>query len=158
MAPKKNETAAETTDVKELSPEAQAARLAVATRPRQSVVRFVEYFRTIREAAPDELDRLFGGQIDELDAVADKVESPIDRAFEKVKEETVARAIKALENEDELNGYANYVFDADVFAEKTREKQPRVKRTVAEKATDLLAEASDEDLQALKELLAARGL
>ena len=36
---------------------------------------------------------------------------------------------KALTNEDPLNGYAGFAFDAEVFAEKTRVKTPRVAKS-----------------------------
>ncbi|QYC53794.1 hypothetical protein SEA_EUGENEKRABS_24 [Microbacterium phage EugeneKrabs] len=156
MAPKKNTE--ETVESKELSPEALAAREAVATRPRQSVVRFLEYFSIVRDAAPDELERLFGSQIEVLEQHVDEIESPIQKAVQKATQDQLDRAIKALENEDALNGYASYVFDEEVFAEKTRVKQPRQKKTVAEKAEDLLSTASEDDLAALAEMMKARGL
>ena len=151
---KSTATAEETT----LSPEAQAARDAVANRPRQSVVRFVELYVIIRDAAPEKLEEYFGSQVDELEAVADKVENKIAKAIETATSNQLEIATKALENSDPLNGYASYVFDPEVFEEKTRVKQPRTKKTVADKAKDLLAEASDEDLKALHEMLVARGL
>ncbi|QJD51274.1 hypothetical protein SEA_ALOEVERA_25 [Microbacterium phage AloeVera] len=154
MAPKKDTT----TETVELSPEARAAREAVATRPRQSVVRYVQHYVTIRDTAPEEVERLFGSQVEELEAVAAQVENPVQTAIEKATNDQRDRSIKALENEDELNGYANYVFNKETFDEKTREKKPRVKRTVAEKAEELISEASDDDLKALQALLAARGL
>ena len=141
-----------------LSPEAQAARDAVANRPRQSVVRFVELYVIIRDAAPEKLEEYFGSQIDELEAVADKVENKIAKAIETATQNQLEIATKALENNDPLNGYASYVFDSEVFEEKTRPKQARVKKTVVDKAQDLLSEATDDDLKALQELLAARGL
>lgn len=152
---KKNDTVETATDVSEA---AARTRAEIGNRPRQSVKRFVEYYKIIRDAAPEELERLFGSQVETLEANADKVEDPIQRAIEKVTAEQVDRAVKALENDDALNGYAGYVFDQELFDEKTREKQPRARKTVADKAKDLLAEASDEDLKALQELLAARGL
>jgi len=155
MAPRKNEVTEETGTV---SDAAAATRAEIGNRPRQSVVRLVEHYVTVRDAAPDEVDRLFGSQVDVLEANADKVRNPIQVAIEKATADTLERSIKALENEDALNGYASFVFDQEKFDEKTRVKQPRVKRTVAEKAQDLLAEATDEDLAALQELLAARGL
>lgn len=148
----------EETTSTEISEAAAATRAEIGNRPRQSVKRFVEHYVTIRDAAPEELERLFGSQIDVLESNADKVENPIQVAIEKATADRVALSIKALENEDPLNGYAAYVFDQEAFDEKTRVKQPRVKRTVAEKAQDLLSEATDEDLKALQELLAARGL
>ena len=152
---KKDTTAPETV---ELSPEAIAAREAVASRPRQSVVRYVELYNIIREAAPEKLDEYFGSQVEELEAVSDRVENKIAKAIETATQNQLEIATKALENSDPLNGYASYVFDPEVFEEKTRVKQPRTKKTVADKAKDLLAEASDEDLRALHEMLAARGL
>ena len=153
---RKNDT--ETVESTEISEAAAATRAEIGNRPRQSVVRLVEHYVTIRDAAPEEVERLFGSQVDELEANADKVRNPIQAAIEKATADQLDRSIKAMENEDALNGYANFVFDQEKFDEKTREKKPRVKRTVAEKAQDLLAEASDEDLKALQELLAARGL
>ena len=153
---RKNDT--ETVESTEISEAAAATRAEIGNRPRQSVVRLVEHYVTIRDAAPEEVERLFGSQVDELEANADKVRNPIQAAIEKATADQLDRSIKAMENEDALNGYANFVFDQEKFDEKTREKKPRVKRTVAEKAQDLLAEASDDDLKALQELLAARGL
>ena len=147
-----------TTEEIKLSPEAQAARDAVANRPRQSVVRFVELYVIIRDAAPEKLEEYFGSQIDELEAVADKVENKIAKAIETATSNQLEIATKALENNDPLNGYASYVFDEAVFEDKTKPKVARVKKTVVDKAQDLLSEASDDDLRALQELLAARGL
>lgn len=155
MARKNTEETVESTDI---SDAAAATRAEIGNRPRQSVVRFVQHYVTIRDAAPEDLDRLFGSQVDALEAVADKVENPITKAIETATAAQVARSIAALENEDALNGYAAYVFDQEIFDEKTREKKPRVKRTITEKAEDLLSEASDAELEALKALLAARGL
>jgi hypothetical protein len=154
MAPKKSDETVST----EVSEAAAATRAEIGNRPRQSVKRFVEHYIVIKETAPDELDRLFGDQQAALEENVDKVDNPVQAAIEKATTELRDRSIKALENEDELNGYAHYVFDQETFDEKTRVKAPRTRKTVAEKATDLLAEASDEDLAALKELLAARGL
>ena len=151
-------TTAPAEDVKELSPEALAAREAVANRPRQSVVRFVELYVIIRDAAPEKLEEYFGSQIDELEAVADKVENKIAKAIETATSNQLEIATKALENNDPLNGYASYVFDEAVFEDKTKPKVARVKKTVVDKAQDLLSEATDDDLKALQELLAARGL
>ena len=155
MARKNDETVTESTEISEA---AAATRAEISIRPRQSVVRLVEHYVTIRDAAPDEVERLFGSQVAELEANADKVRNPIQAAIEKATNDQLERSIKAMENEDELNGYANFAFDQEKFDDKTRERKPRVKRTVAEKAQDLLAEASDDDLKALQELLAARGL
>ena len=151
---KSTATAEETT----LSPEAQAARDAVANRPRQSVVRFVELYNIIRDAAPEKLDEYFGSQVEELEAVSDRVENKITKAIETATQNQLEIATKALENNDPLNGYASYVFDPEVFEEKTKPKVARVKKTVVDKAQDLLSEASEDDLKALQELLAARGL
>ena len=160
MARKNHEetTVEETTEVAEISEAAAATRAAIGDRPRQSQVRLVSYYVTIRDAKPDLLEELFGGQIDELEAVSAVVVNPIQAAIEKATNDAVARAVHAMTNEDEKNGYANFQFDADVFALKTAEKAPRSKRTVVDKAKDLLAGASDEDLEMLKELLAQRNL
>ena len=155
MARKNDETVTESTEISEA---AAATRAEIGNRPRQSVVRLVQHYVTIRDTAPEEVERLFGSQVDELEAVADKVENPVAKAIENATNAQRDRSIAAMENTDELNGYANFAFDQEKFDEKTREKKPRVKRTVAEKAQDLLAEASDDDLKALQELLAARGL
>ncbi|AZV01788.1 hypothetical protein SEA_UNPHAZED_26 [Microbacterium phage Unphazed] len=157
MAPKKNTETVET-ESRELSPEAIAAREAVASRPRQSVVRFLEYYLIIRDSAPDELDRLFGDQVEVLEAHAAEIDNPIQKAIEAATKAQTERAVKALENDDALNGYANFVFDEEKFAEKTRVKQPRTKKTIAEKAEDLFSNASAEDLDALAEMMKARGL
>jgi hypothetical protein len=153
---RKNDTTTEAPTASEISEKAAATRAAIGDRPRQSVVRFVQHYITIRETAPDELERLFGDQIEALEEASKSVQNPITVAQEKVAAEASARSIAALENEDEKNGYANYVFDETVFAEKTKERQPRVKRTVAEKAKDLLEGASPEDIAALQALLAER--
>ncbi|QQO39371.1 hypothetical protein SEA_CRUNCHYBOI_28 [Microbacterium phage CrunchyBoi] len=161
MARNKNtETETVTEEVKELSPEAIAAREAVASRPRQSVARFVEYFMIVRDTAPDELERLFGDQIPALEeaAASGRVENPIQKAIETATTAQKERAFKALENTDALNGYADFVFDAEVFEAKTAPKKERVRKTVAEKAEDLLSSASEADLKALAEMLAARGI
>ncbi|QDF15936.1 hypothetical protein HWC34_gp26 [Microbacterium phage Alex44] len=157
MAPKKNTETVET-ESRELSPEAIAAREAVASRPRQSVVRFLEYYLIIRDSAPDELDRLFGDQVEVLEVHAAEIDNPIQKAIEAATKAQTERAVKALENDDALNGYANFVFDEEKFAEKTRVKQPRTKKTIAEKAEDLFSNASAEDLDALAEMMKARGL
>lgn len=153
MASKKNIEEKST----ELSAEALAARAAVASRPRQSVVRFVQLYRTIKEAAPERLEELFGSQIDALEEVADLVDSPIQVAIDKVAATQVELAVKGLTNTDPLNGYAGYTFNRETFDEKTREKKPRTAKSKTEKVADILKDASPEDLAALQELLAARG-
>jgi len=155
MARTKNDETVESTEVSEA---AAATRAEIGNRPRQSVKRFVEHYVVIRETSPEDVERLFGDQVDILEENASKIDNPVQTAIEKATAELKDRSIKALENEDPLNGYAGFVFDQEKFDEKTRVKQPRTRKSVAEKATDLLAEASDEDLAALKELLAARGL
>lgn len=157
MAPKKN-TEETVTETKELSPEAEAARLAVATRPRQSVVRFLEYYSIVREVAPDEVERLFGDQAEVLEQHVDEITSPVLKAIEAATQAQLDRAIKALENTDELNGYASFVFDEEKFAEKTAPKKTRARKSPEAKAEDVLTSASDDDLAALAELMKARGL
>ena len=155
---RKNNTATVETEAKELSPEAIAAREAVANRPRQSEVRFVEYFKIIEEAAPERLDEFFGDQVYDLREVADKVGNPIQDAIEKAVAGRLELAIKALENTDPLNGYAGHVFDKEKFEEKTRPKTVRTKKTVVDKVESDIANASDEELAAIAELMKARGI
>ena len=158
MAKAKN---TEETAVKELTPEQLAARERVRTTPRQSVVRLVQHYITVRDTAPEEVERLFGSQVEELEAAAQsgKVENPIEAAIAKVTADRRDASIKALENEDPLNGYANYVFDQEVFDEKTREKKVRgPKKSKAEQAVDLFTEVSDEDMEQIAALFAARGI
>lgn len=154
MAPK-NDTATVETEVSEA---AAATRAEIGNRPRQSVVRYVEHYVTIRETNPDRLEELFGDQIEALEAVADKVRNPVQEAIEKAASSQAELSLKALENDDPLNGYASYIFDQETFDEKTREKKPRTVKSKVEKAKDLLADASEDDLKALAELFAARGI
>ena len=60
MAPKKNDVA----ETAEISEAAAATRAEIGNRPRQSVVRLVEHYVTIRDAAPEEVERLFGSQVE----------------------------------------------------------------------------------------------
>jgi len=142
----------------EISEKAKQVRDEIANRPRQSVTRYVEYFNIINELAPERLEELFGSQVPDLAAVSDQVKNPVIEFRAKSDVAQLELALNALTNEDEKNGYATYTFDADLFAEKTKPKAQRVKKTFAEKADDLLSKISDEDAQALAELLAARGL
>jgi hypothetical protein len=142
----------------EISEAAAATRAAIGDRPRQSVKRFVEYFNIISDLAPDRVEELFGNQVPALAEVADRVDNPVEVFRKKSDETQLNLAIKALTNEDAKNGYANFVFDAEAFEEKLREKKPRVVKTVKEKAEDIIASASPEDLQALAELLKAQGV
>ena len=141
-----------------VSEAAAAARDAIASRPRQSQVKLVELFVTISETAPERIKGLFGDQADAIAANVDRVQNKVQTAIERAIADHSARAIALLENTDPQNGYANFVFDQEVFDEKLRPKVGRVKKTTVEKAADLLSEASDDDLEALKALLAARGL
>jgi hypothetical protein len=153
----------ETVESNEVSEAAAATRAEIGNRPRQSVVRFIQHYLTIKETSPDLVDELFGNQAEAieawLEANPDKVVSPIQAAIEKATANQQEISEKALRNEDALNGYAGYVFDSDVADEKTREKKERVVKSKVEKVADLLSgDISDEDAAALKELLAARGL
>jgi len=142
-----------------VSEAAAATRAAIADRPRQSVIRYVQYFVTIKETAPERLEEFFTPEeIDELEGVAEAVSNPVQDAVEKATAAQLDQAVRALTNEDEKNGYAHYTFDSEIFAEKTRVKNPRSRKSVTEKVEDVLAGASEEDIAALKELLAARGL
>ena len=142
----------------ELSEKAIAVREAIANRPRQSVTRYVEYFNIISELAPEQLDDLFGEEVPVLAAVADQVKNPVIEFRTKSDIAQLELAVNALSNTDEKNGYANYQFDAELFAEKTRPKVGRSKKTIEQKVDDLFSKISDEDAQALAELLKARGL
>jgi len=118
----------------------------------------VEYFNIISTLAPDRVEELFGNQTPVVAEVADRVDNPVIVARTKADTAQLDLAVKALTNEDALNGYANFVFDAEAFEEKLRERKPRVVKTVKEKVEDVLASASPEDLQALAELLKAQGV
>ena len=144
--------------VTEVSEAAAATRAEIGNRPRQSVKRFVEYFNIISELAPDRVEELFGNQVPAVAEVADRVDNPVIVARTKADEAQLSLAVKALTNEDALNGYANFVFDAEAFEEKLREKKTRTPKTVVEKAEDIIANAKPEDLQALAELLKAQGV
>ena len=141
-----------------VSEAAAATRAEIGNRPRQSVKRFVEYFNIISELAPERVEELFGNQVPAVAEVADRVDNPVIVARTKSDEAQLALAVKALKNEDALNGYANFVFDAEAFEEKLREKKTRTPKTVVEKAEDIIANAKPEDLQALAELLKAQGV
>ena len=154
MAPK----AATEETVTEVSEAAAATRAEIGNRPRQSVKRFVEYFNIISELAPDRVEELFGNQVPAVAEVAHRVDNPVIVARTKADEAQLSLAVKALTNEDPLNGYANFVFDAEAFEEKLREKKTRTPKTVVEKAEDIIANAKPEDLQALAELLKAQGV
>jgi len=146
------------TDEKTVSDKAAATRAAIGTRPRQSAKRFVEYFNIISTLAPERIDELFGEQAPVVAGHADEVTNPVIAFREKSDKNQLELAIKGLTNEDPLNGYANFVFDAEKLAENLREKKARAPRTVKEKAEDLLASASPEDLAELAALLKAQGV
>lgn len=147
-----------TTATPEISEAAAAARNAIASRPRQSQVKLVELFVTISETAPERIKELFGDQAEVLAANVDRVENKVQTAIERVIADQSSRAIRLLESTDPQNGYAGFQFDQETFDEKLRPKVGRSKKSTVEKAADLLSEASDADLEALKQLLAARGL
>lgn len=151
---------AKTAEKSELTPEERAEL--IRNTPRQSPLRFAQYFVIISEAAPERVDELFGSQVDVLTEVVaehgDKVGNPINDAIEKATAAQVEIAVKALKNDSPLTGYADYVFDEEKFAEKTREKKARVKKSAVDKVEDVLSTASPEDLAALAELMKARGI
>jgi len=142
----------------EVSEAAAATRAAIGTRPRQSPKRLVEYFNIISTLAPDRLEEFFGDQVPAIAAVADRVGNPVEEFRKKSDEKQLELAVKALTNTDPLNGYAGFAFNSEAFEEKMREKKPRKVRTVKEKAEDLLASASPEDLAELAALLKAQGV
>lgn len=155
MARTKNETETATTEISEA---AAATRAEIANRPRQSQVRFVEYFSIIREAAPERLTELFGDQVEVLEENVDRIDNPIQAAIEKATEAQLDRAVKALTNDDPKNGYVGFAFDQEVFDAKLAPKKTRVKKSVADKVADDLESATAEDLEALAEMLRAKGL
>lgn len=156
MAKQKTEETAST----EVSAAAAATRAAIADRPRQSQVRLVEHYVTIRDSGVEgALDEFWSAaEQAELESNASKVRNPIADAVEKATREQVDRSLAALRNDDEKNGYANYAFDQTVFDEKTKEKTPRTRKSPVDKAAEALnAVVSEEDEAALLELFAARG-
>jgi DNA-directed RNA polymerase subunit F len=152
MAPKA------TTTESEVSEKAAATRAEIGNRPRQSVKRFVEYFNIVNTLAPERVEELFGDQTPIVGAHADEVDNPVIVAREKADAAQLELAVKALQNEDPLNGYAGFVFNEDALAEKLRERKPRVVKTVKEKVQDVLASASPEDLADLAALLKEQGV
>ena len=154
----------DTTEETTVSEAAAATRAEIGNRPRQSQVRLVEYVAILDEAAPGKADELVDPEnLAEIRQHTAEVPNPvgavkISEVVNKYVESQVDRAVRALTNDDPLNGYAGFVFDAEVFAEKTRVKEPRAKKSKVEKVTELISEISDEDAAALRELLAARGL
>jgi hypothetical protein len=147
-----------TEETTEVSDKAAETRAAIGTRPRQSVKRLVEYFNIISTLAPERIDELFGDQVPAIAEVADRVDNPVIEFRKKSDENQLKLAVKALTNTDELNGYAGFAFNAEAFEEKLKEKKPRAPKTVKEKAEDLLASASPEDLAELAALLKAQGV
>lgn len=150
---RKDQNTAESTEDK-----AAAAREAIATRPRQSQKRLVEYGAIISTLAPERFDDIFGDSAGAIAEVLDQVENPVIKFRQKSDEAQLALAIRALENTDPQNGYANFAFDAEAFAEKTRVKTPRTKASKVEKAKSLLDGATPEELAELAALLGARGV
>ena len=141
-----------------VSEAAAAARDAIASRPRQSQVKLVELFVTISETAPERIKDLFGDQADAIAANVDRVQNKVQTAIERVIADHSARAIALLENTDPQNGYANFAFDQEVFDAKLAPKKTRVKKSVADKVADDLESATAEDLEALAEMLRAKGV
>ena len=150
MAPKKDTVEAPKRTAEEV-------REAIRNAPRQSQKRLVEYFNILDTAAPERVSEFFSEEDEAaIREVAGNVSNPVDDAVAKATAAQVALAVKALENADEKNGYANYSFNREEFDVKTAPKKTRVKKSVAEKAESLIETASDEDLDALAALLAAR--
>ena len=73
-------------------------------------------------------------------------------------ETKVAAAVRALTNDAPLTGYAGRAFDAEVFAKKVAPKTGRSKLSPEEKAQRVVESATDEQLEALAALLAAKGI
>lgn len=137
---------------------AEDVRAEIANRPRQSVVRLVEYYVIVREVAPEKINELFGDRAAILEDNVDRVTNPVTVAVEKAAQSQLDMAIKALTNDDEKNGYANFEFDQELFDAKLAPKKTRTKKSVAEKTEDLLAGATEADLEVLAAILRAKGL
>lgn len=141
---------------KVISDAAAATRAEIANRPRQSVVRKVQYVAILDVTEPGKADELIEpSELAAIREVVGQVENPVVTAREKSDQAQHDLAVKALLNEDEKNGYANFPFSAEAFAEKTKEKTARVRKTVSDKLSNVKAEdVSDEDLAALQALIA----
>ena len=135
----------------------------VANMPRQSQVAFADYVHTLNLHAPDLLDELVDpGTITVVqDAIVNagtNFSGTTQARIEKVIADKVAQAEAALTNEDKLNGYAGFAFDAEAFAKRTAPKTGRKRLSASEKAARVVDEATPEQLEALAELMKARGL
>ena len=142
---------------------APATRPDVANMPRQSVVAYADYIHTLALHAPEALEELVAPET--VNAVKDAIvgagsnfAGTTQKRIEKVIADKVEQAKAALTNEDKLNGYAGFAFDAEAFAAKTAPKTGRKRLTPADKATRVVDKATPEELEALAEMLRARGL
>ena len=135
----------------------------VANMPRQSVVAFADYVNTLATHAPERLAEIVAPEtVDSVKAAiataGERYTSTVEQRIAKVISEKVEQAVAALTNEDKLNGYASYSFDAEAFSTKTSPKTGRKRLTPADKATRVVDKATPEELEALAEMLRARGL
>ena len=135
----------------------------VANMPRQSVVAFADYVNTLATHAPERLAEVVAPEtVDSVKAAitdaGERYTSTVEQRIAKVISDKVEQAVAALTNEDKLNGYAGYSFDAEAFSTKTAPKTGRHRLSPEDKAARVVENATPEQLEALAALLAARGL
>ena len=143
--------------------QAAAARPDVSKVNRTSEVAMADYIHTLVQHAPERLDGIVDPATVKATEAAiaeagDRFTSTTDRAIQRAIETKVEAAVRALTNEDELNGYAGRAFNAEVFAKKVAPKTGRRKLSPEERAARTVEQATPEQLDALAELLKARGL
>jgi len=136
-------------EINEVSAAAQATRDAIRDRPRQSPVRYLEHYVTIKTLAPEELEERFTpDELVLLEANADRVTNKVEEFRTKSDDNQLSISRNATSNENPQTGYAGYVFDeaaVEVLDEKLREKQPREKKDVVDKAKDLFSKPIPDD-------------
>jgi len=148
-----DETVAE---INEVSAAAQATRDAIRDRPRQSPVRYLEHYVTIKTLAPEELEERFTAEeLVLLEEHAHRVTNKVQEFRDKSDANQLSISRNATSNENEQTGYAGYIFDeaaVEALEDKLREKTPREKKDVVDKAKDLFSKPIPEDKR--EELLA----
>ena len=142
-----------------------APRPDIASIKRTSDVAHADYVFTLMQWAPAELEDIVDpatvAAVDAaISAAGDLFDSTTERAIAKTISTKVEAAVRALTNEDELNGYAGRAFDPEVFAAKVAPKvsKGRARLSPEQKAERVVAEATPEQLEALAELLRAKGI
>lgn len=135
----------------------------IASISRTSDVAQADYINTLVQFAPEELE----GLVDEavvnevtaaIEAAGELFASTTEAAIERAIKTKVEAAVKALSNDDPLNGYATRVFDPEVFAKKVQPKVKRERLSPEKKVEKIVESASPEMLEALKRLLESKGL